>query len=99
MRFLMLLLACVSHGVLAHSGHVNQQAVTACEGKKKSDPCSYTVHDTQKYIGTCQAFSKALMCVRNQPIENLQQTANAKAVLLKQYQLAIDVSHSSDVYF
>lgn len=40
----------------------------ACESAEKSQECSYSNEEGDLYRGTCQIFSEALMCVRNQPI-------------------------------
>jgi hypothetical protein len=54
---------------LAHSGPLNSLALKACEAKKRSSACQYEGVHNDLYIGTCQYMAEALMCVRNKPIQ------------------------------
>ncbi|CAA6820900.1 MAG: Unknown protein [uncultured Sulfurovum sp.] len=54
--------------VSAHEGHSHKAPWEACEKVKKADECSYTNGIGDLFQGTCQVFTKALMCVRNKPI-------------------------------
>tara|TARA_R110002060_G_scaffold77660_1_gene89406 strand:+ start:717 stop:1028 length:312 start_codon:yes stop_codon:yes gene_type:complete len=56
----------------AHAGPLNKLAVSACENKNKSNACSYEGTHNDLYIGTCQYMANDLMCVRNQPIQKIQ---------------------------
>ncbi|MDO6567624.1 hypothetical protein Q4561_11200 [Alteromonas sp. 1_MG-2023] len=73
MPILMVMLC--SSVVLAHSGHIHDDAVLACKAKTKGDTCSYIVADTKRYKGSCQIFNENRLCVRNKPIEYLQPVA------------------------
>jgi hypothetical protein len=53
----------------AHSGPLSEIAVKACDTKVRSDACQYEGGHQDLYIGTCQYMSTSLMCVRNQPIQ------------------------------
>ena len=68
-------MAC-STTVLAHSGHIHNEASQACIAKTKGDKCSYLVANAQRYTGTCQVFNTKSVCVRNKPIEYLQAIPN-----------------------
>lgn len=67
----LLAMAC-STTVLAHSGHIHNEAFEACETKTKGEACSYLVANTQRYKGSCQVFNLKTLCVRSEPIEYLQ---------------------------
>lgn len=67
----LLAMAC-STTVLAHSGHIHNEAFEACETKTKGEACSYLVAKTQRYKGSCQVFNLKTLCVRSEPIEYLQ---------------------------
>lgn len=54
--------------LMAHGDHQHHAIWKACEKIKKDDNCSYTNGNGDLFIGTCQAFSDTLMCVRNKPI-------------------------------
>ncbi|CAD5270298.1 conserved exported hypothetical protein [Alteromonas sp. 38] len=71
----LLAMAC-STTVLAHSGHIHNEASQACIAKTKGDKCSYLVANAQRYTGTCQVFNTKSVCVRNKPIEYLQAIPN-----------------------
>ncbi|WP_282146294.1 hypothetical protein [Alteromonas stellipolaris] len=58
--------------VLAHSGHIHNEAFEACKTKTKGEACHYLVADTQRYKGSCQVFNLKTLCVRSEPIEYLQ---------------------------
>jgi len=58
----------------AHSGHLNEKAVSVCENKVRSDTCQYEGGHHDLYIGSCQYMSTTLMCVRNQPIQQIDST-------------------------
>ncbi|WOI39114.1 hypothetical protein R1T43_08850 [Alteromonas sp. CI.11.F.A3] len=58
--------------VLAHSGHIHNEAFEACKTKTKGEACHYLVADTQRYKGSCQVFNLKTLCVRNEPIEYSQ---------------------------
>lgn len=47
---------------------IHEAPWNACESAQKSQECAYTNGEGDLYRGTCQLFSEALMCVRNQPI-------------------------------
>ncbi|GGQ17315.1 hypothetical protein [Shewanella litoralis] len=55
----------------AHSGHLNEKAVSVCHDKARSDDCQFEGGHQDLYIGSCQYMSDTLMCVRNQPIQKL----------------------------
>ena len=54
--------------LFAHDGHTHNAPWEACENIKLSDDCSYENKNEDLFVGTCQEFSKKLMCVRNKPI-------------------------------
>ncbi len=58
--------------VLAHSGHIHNEAFEACKTKTKGEACQYLVANTQRYKGSCQVFNLKTICVRSEPIEYLQ---------------------------
>jgi len=60
-----------SMSVFAHSGHVHEEAIAACEQQLPGDACSYILNKSKRYVGNCQIFNAALLCVRNQPIESV----------------------------
>ncbi|WP_158967964.1 hypothetical protein [Paraglaciecola sp. L3A3] len=60
-----------AHG---HNGHPNKAPWHACEEKKLSDLCSYQTESTL-YKGTCRTIKAELLCVRNQPLESIKQSA------------------------
>jgi hypothetical protein len=60
----------------AHSGHLNEKAVSVCHDKARSDDCQFEGGHQDLYIGSCQYMSDALMCVRNQPIQKLPAKKN-----------------------
>ncbi|QCB45975.1 hypothetical protein [Hydrogenophaga sp. PAMC20947] len=54
----------------AHEGsHGNEIMWKACDAQKTNDPCSFENLNHDVYRGTCQSISKAMVCVRNQPID------------------------------
>ncbi|MBH0017106.1 hypothetical protein QL995_14065 [Pseudoalteromonas sp. APC 3358] len=55
----------------AHSQPLNQIAVKACFEKQKSQSCQYQGGHNDLYIGSCQYMADDLMCVRNQPIQKV----------------------------
>jgi hypothetical protein len=59
----------------AHDSHTHKAPWKACEVKTKMDQCSYTNGEGDLFKGTCQLFSKVLMCVRNQPIIHVKELA------------------------
>jgi hypothetical protein len=59
----------------AHDSHTHTAPWEACEEKKKSEQCSFTNGDGDLFKGSCQLFSEALMCVRNQPIIHAEDLA------------------------
>lgn len=60
----------------AHSQPLNDVAVKACQEKAKSQVCQYTGHHNDLYMGTCQlASEKKLICVRNKPIQKIEEGA------------------------
>ena len=67
----LLAMAC-STTVLAHSGHIHNEAFEACETKTKGEACSYLVANTLRYKGSCQVFNLKTLCVRSEPIEYLR---------------------------
>ena len=62
---------------LSHAGHGSNAPWEACADKKLNDECTYSIHH-QKATGTCQAMNEVLMCVRNQPLENIIEKATQK---------------------
>ena len=52
----------------AHDSHTHKAPWQACEDKEKSASCVYQNGKGDVFKGSCQLFSEALMCVRNQPI-------------------------------
>ena len=58
----------------AHSGPLNELAIKACAIKEKSQMCQYEGGHNDLYIGTCQYMADQLMCVRNQPIQFIEQS-------------------------
>jgi len=68
---LFLSIAAFCSPTLAHGPHVNSKPWAVCAQAKLGDVCSYTVHETRLYKGTCRSMSDTLMCVRNQPIETI----------------------------
>jgi hypothetical protein len=71
-------------GILyAHDGHHISKAWEACEEKKLSDACSYTLQQNKQYNGTCRAVAEALICVRNQPIEKLKDIQTITKIVKK----------------
>lgn len=59
--------------VHAHSGPLNEIAVKACDAKVHSEACQYEGGHQDLYIGTCQYMATNLMCVRNQPIQLIEE--------------------------
>ncbi|MFT2089762.1 hypothetical protein [Paraglaciecola sp. 2405UD69-4] len=55
----------------AHSGPLNELAIKACVQKQRSKACRYQGVHNDLYIGTCQHMAESLLCVRNQPIQQL----------------------------
>ena len=53
---------------LAHQGHGPNQAWSACETLPRGEACQFENHQGDLFVGTCQAVSETLLCVRNQPI-------------------------------
>ena len=60
----------------AHDGHVHKAPLIACKSLSKGELCSYIVSKDKVFKGTCQLFDTELMCVRNQPIEDLSPLEN-----------------------
>lgn len=60
-----------SGALFAHDGHHTNKAWDACKDKKLSDSCHYILRENMLYKGTCRAVAEDLMCVRNQPIEQI----------------------------
>lgn len=60
-----------SSNVSAHSGQLNLKALNACKQKERSQACEYQGAHNDLYIGTCQFMADTLTCVRNQPIQKL----------------------------
>tara|TARA_R110002167_G_scaffold339500_1_gene547240 strand:+ start:6688 stop:7005 length:318 start_codon:yes stop_codon:yes gene_type:complete len=60
----------------AHSGPLNTAAVKVCDNKAKSQACQYEGGHNDLYIGSCQYMVTTLMCVRNQPIKNIEPEKN-----------------------
>ena len=56
----------------AHSGPLNEIAVKACDAKARSEACQYEGMHNDLYVGSCQYMSTTLMCVRNQPIQEIE---------------------------
>ncbi|MEG3767881.1 hypothetical protein [Alteromonas sp. 14N.309.X.WAT.G.H12] len=98
MKYFIILMALVSNIAFAHNNNAQEKETNLdpCQNKHKKEPCNY-MNETQKAVGTCQLFSDTLICVSNPPVEN--GTNAAKAVLLKEYRMSIDVNHSGAVYF
>lgn len=58
------------HTAQAHEGgHGNEIMWKACDAQKINDRCSFENLNHDVYRGTCQSISKAMVCVRNQPID------------------------------
>jgi hypothetical protein len=54
----------------AHEGGLGNEVMwRACDGRQIDDACSFESVDHDVFRGTCQSMSKALVCVRNEPIE------------------------------
>lgn len=81
----LLAMAC-STTVLAHSGHIHNEAFEACETKTKGEACSYLVAKTQRYKGSCQVFNLKTLCVRSEPIEYLHAIPDEIEIEVKTYQ-------------
>lgn len=82
-----LLLTTLHTSIFAHEGHGSKAPWDACQDKALQNQCSFTNGHGDLYQGTCQAFSYALMCVRNVPIikaADLKKIAPDKAVIKKQ---------------
>jgi hypothetical protein len=60
-----------SSNASAHSGQLNIKALDACKLKERSQACEYQGVHNDLYIGTCQYMADTLTCVRNQPIQKL----------------------------
>jgi hypothetical protein len=73
---LTLSLACVT--VAAHNGHGDELPWQACSEAKKNDSCEFTNSHKTLFRGNCKAFNEVLMCVRNQPLIQIEDT-NLKA--------------------
>ena len=75
-RLLALSISLFTASVWAHSAPLDTQALNACKQKEKSQSCQYQGHHDDLYIGTCQLVDdKNLTCVRNQPIQKLDENA------------------------
>jgi hypothetical protein len=85
----LLAMAC-STTVLAHSGHIHNEAFEACETKTKGEACSYLVANTQRYKGSCQVFNLKTLCVRSEPIEYLQTVPDEIEIEVKTDQVTTD---------
>ena len=85
----LLAMAC-STTVLAHSGHIHNEAFEACETKTKGEACSYLVANTQRYKGSCQVFNLKTLCVRSEPIEYLQTVPDEIEIEVKTDQVTKD---------
>jgi len=55
--------------VFAHQGHAHPAPWDACHEQVLDDACQWSDAKGAKYIGTCRSMQGALVCVRNQPIE------------------------------
>lgn len=62
----------INADVYAHAGPLNELALQACDQKVKSQACRYEGEHKDLYLGTCQYMGESLMCVRNQPIQQLE---------------------------
>ncbi|MGJ8668788.1 MAG: hypothetical protein ACSHXK_04790 [Oceanococcus sp.] len=49
-------------------GNSNMAPWEACKAQERGAACSFQDGHGDEYRGSCQLFSDALMCVRNQPI-------------------------------
>lgn len=85
----LLAMACTTT-VLAHSGHIHNEAFEACETKTKGEACSYLVANTQRYKGSCQVFNLKTLCVRSEPIEYLQTVPDEIEIEVKTDQVTKD---------
>lgn len=70
----------VTNYALAHAGSLNKVAVKACTAKQKSQTCEYVGDHNDLYIGSCQYMADNLLCVRNQPIQQIKQTTSSSNV-------------------
>ena len=52
----------------AHQGHFDTSAWDACDAHALSDACAWGDDTNHRYRGTCRLIGDDLMCVRNQPI-------------------------------
>lgn len=59
----------------AHEGHANMAPWIACQESKLNDICSYKTTSVI-YKGSCRSIQSNLMCVRNQPLELIEQVAS-----------------------
>lgn len=75
---LMICLSLISTYSVAHSGHVFTPAIEACEHAQLSQQCNFISGGNKRYKGTCQRLNEVKMCVRNQPIEQLDDTHDEK---------------------
>lgn len=96
MKYFIVLLALVSNIAFAHNNNEQETNLDPCQNTHIGEPCSDNI-GSHKDIGTCELFPDTLICVNNPPVEN--EANAAKAALLKQYRMSIDVTHSSAVYF
>jgi hypothetical protein len=81
---LTLSLACFT--AVAHNGHGDELPWQACSEAKKNDSCEYTNSHKTLFRGNCKAFNEVLMCVRNQPIiqvEDSSTKAEIKSIVAK----------------
>lgn len=68
-------IVCASSNLLAHQGHVDDAATTACQNKTLSSQCSYQNSHRDLYKGYCRSIMDKMTCVRNQPIEKYRHVA------------------------
>lgn len=71
LRLSLISILCVSIAAHGHEGHANPKSVEACIEREIASPCSYVMNENLLYKGTCRSIAEKMMCVRNQPIEEV----------------------------
>lgn len=66
----LLLVLGLCHSAQAHEGGLGNEVMwKACNAHRVNDRCAFENPHHDVYRGTCQSISRALVCVRNQPID------------------------------
>jgi hypothetical protein len=73
MKWLALSLLMMPGLAAAHSGHTSTQMWDACDDAVHGEICSFVTEGHARHTGTCQVLADDLMCVRNRPIEQLDE--------------------------